>query len=129
MRRGQPEKRDCARSEWPDVVDSLQLVGQEQGSDKQAGRESRPRQSAVGYPGERIQKRCVPDSPVAKHAVRHVLRTTWVGNLLEHWAVPVPERLGRLQCQGIRMGLQRTIISGLLSVNEKGGPIQVDGSY
>jgi hypothetical protein len=50
----------------------------------------------VGYAGERIRKRCVLDSPVAKHAVRHVIRTTCVGNLLEHWVVPVPERLGRL---------------------------------
>src|SRR5437660_2220528 len=60
-RRGQPEKRDCARSEWPDVGDSLLLVGQEQGSDEQPGRERRPRQSAVGYAGERIRKHCVLD--------------------------------------------------------------------
>ena len=72
----QPEKRDGARSEWPDVGDSLPLAGQEQGSDGQPDQERRPQQGVVGYAEERSRKSCVLDSPAAKHAVRHALRTT-----------------------------------------------------
>ena len=71
----QPEKRDDAHSEWPDVGDSLPLVGQDQGSDEQPDHESRPQQGAVGYVEERSRKSCVLDSPAAKHEVKHVLRT------------------------------------------------------
>ena len=74
----QPEKRDGARSEWPDVGDPQPLVDQdqEQGSDELPDQERRPQQGAVGYAEECSRESRVLDSPAVKRAVRHALRKT-----------------------------------------------------